>query len=578
MAPLFTIKVYTHLRSFARPHIVQRKAEMKKNLYSTALVSAAIAAALPVVITAADSPASPTRQDGFAGYNHPNQFIARSATRIADNMMPVMTHPDQDEAAKSKLAALEAKTGKKPNIMIFLVDDVGWMDFGFNGGGIAVGNPTPEVDAIAGEGLILTSAYSQPSCSPTRATIMTGQYPVHHGILRPPMYGEPGGLQDSVTLAQLLNDQGYVTQAIGKWHIGDNTGSLPQNVGFDDFRGFCSVSDMYTEWRDARFNPEIALSPERTRYMMNMPFNKADVHAVRGGDLETVAEITPKYMEDLDQRWMRYGIEFINRMQGGDKPFFLYYCTRGAHFDNYPNEYYAGRSPARTSFSDTILEINDIFAALVKTLEETGQLDNTLIIFTSDNGPEAEVPPHGRTPFRGSKGSTWEGGVRVPTFAYWKGMIQPGKSDGLFDLSDLFNTCLALAGKPGAAVADLVPPTTFIDGVDQTSFLIADHGQSNRRAVHYFWNDKLSAIRIDEFKLHFLLQDPYALTSNGHHGGFTGAVLTSAGLNMFNLYTNPQEDDSIGIRHIPMSSPLIAEHSSYLGILKKFPGKIQIGF
>ena len=166
------------------------------------------------------------------------------------------------------------------------------MDFGFNGGGIAVGSATPDIDKIASEGLILTSAYSQPSCSPTRATILTGQYPVHHGILRPPMYGEPGGLNGNITIAKLLSQQGYVTQAIGKWHVGENEGSQPQNVGFDDFRGFLSVSDMYTEWRDPHYNPEVALSPTRTAFLEEVPFNKYDVHAVKGGKVENVGLIT----------------------------------------------------------------------------------------------------------------------------------------------------------------------------------------------------------------------------------------------------------------------------------------------
>ena len=122
---------------------------------------------------------------------------------------------------------------------------------------------------------------------------------------------------------------------------------------------------------------------------------------------------------------MEYGVKFLDKMAKSDKPFFLYYGTRGCHFDNYPNAKYAGSSPARTSYGDCMVEMNDIFANLYKALEKNGQLDNTLIVFTSDNGPEAEVPPHGRTPFRGAKGSTWEGGVRVPTFVYWKGMIQP---------------------------------------------------------------------------------------------------------------------------------------------------------
>ena len=540
------------------------------------LLAITVIAALPVLAHAADTPAAATAKQGVPGYDHPNQYLGKTPTTIADNMMPVMMHPEQNKETQAKLAEILKKTGKKPNIVIFLLDDVGWMDVGFNGGGVAVGNPTPDIDAVANQGLILTSAYSQPSSSPTRATIMTGQYSVHHGILVPPMYGQPGGLEGLTTLPELLHDQGYVTQAIGKWHMGDNEGSQPQNVGFDDFRGFNSVSDMYTEWRDVHMNPEVALSPSRTEFMKNMPFSKDDVHAVRGGKEEAIADITPKYMEDLDQRWMQYGVDFLNKMTKSDKPFFLYYGTRGCHFDNYPNAKYAGSSPARTTYSDCIVEMNDIFANLYKTLEKNGQLDNTLIVFTSDNGPEAELPPHGRTPFRGAKGSTWEGGVRVPTFVYWKGMVQPRKSEGIVDLADLFPTALALAGKPGAEVSKLVPSTTFIDGVDQSSFFIGTDGQSNRKAEHYFLNGQLSAVRIDEFKFYTLLQQPFAFTQSGYQGGFTGTVMPAAGAMLFNLYADPHETDSIGIRHTPMGVPLTVEIEEYKKILQKYPPKTQI--
>src|SRR5262245_60158178 len=124
------------------------------------------------------------------GYDHPDQYIHLKDVKPADNMYPVMQHPDQDKEAQDKLAALEKKTGKKPNVLTCLLDEVGRMDPGLNGGGTAVGNETPVMDKIANEGLILTSAYSTPSCSPSRATIHTGQNPLHHGILRPPMYGE----------------------------------------------------------------------------------------------------------------------------------------------------------------------------------------------------------------------------------------------------------------------------------------------------------------------------------------------------------------------------------------------------
>jgi arylsulfatase len=544
---------------------------------ATAAESAATAApATPGPASEADG-GGPVRVTGRPGYDHPGQNLVAKPVSIAPNMEPVIQHPEQQDEARKKLADLEKKTGKKPNILIFLLDDVGWADFGFNGGGISVGNPTPDVDRIASEGLILTSAYSQPTCSPTRATIMTGQYPVHHGIQSPPMYGQPGGLAGLVTLSKLMSGQGYVTQAIGKWHMGENEGSQPQNVGFDDFRGFLSVSDMYTEWRDPDFNPEVALGPTRYEYIDKLPFSKDDVHAAKGGKIEKVDEITVDYIKDLDQRWADYGVEFIKKMADSDKPFFLYYGTRGCHFDNYPNEYYQGRSPARTVYSDCIVEMNDVFAKLYKALEETGQLENTFIFFTSDNGPEAEVPPYGRTWFRGAKGSTYEGGVRVPTFVYWKGMIEPRKSEGLFDLADLFNTSLALAGKPGADAGKLVPADRYIDGIDQTSFLLAENGESNRRSIFYFWNDQLSAVRMDEFKFMILAQNPDSINRLGNKGGLSGSAEQSWATIMFNLYTNPQEDESIGIRHIPMGIPLTDEIGRYQGVLKKFPPKYQIG-
>ena len=138
--------------------------------------------------------------------------------------------------------------------------------------------------------------------------------------------------------------------------------------------------------------------------------------------------------------------------------------------------------------------MNDIFARLVRTLDETGELENTIIVFTSDNGPEQEIEPHGRTPFRGGKGSTWEGGVRVPTFIYWKGVIEPRKTDGLFDFADILPTSLSLAGKSGAALSKFVAKDHYIDGIDQTSFLLATNGELNRRSILYFWNDQLSGV------------------------------------------------------------------------------------
>ncbi|HIN63224.1 MAG TPA: hypothetical protein EYM95_01170, partial [Candidatus Obscuribacterales bacterium] len=168
---------------------------------------------------------------------HAEDSLVKPLTPIAENREPVILHPEQAAQASEKLAALEKKFKKKPNILVFLMDDVGWGDPGCYGGGHASGAPTENIDRLAREGLRLTSCYAQPSCSPTRATIMTGRLPMRHGILRPPMYGEPGGLEGEVTLAQVLSKAGYTTQAVGKWHMGENKESQPQNVGFDDFYG-----------------------------------------------------------------------------------------------------------------------------------------------------------------------------------------------------------------------------------------------------------------------------------------------------------------------------------------------------
>jgi len=518
----------------------------------------------------------PIAVDGRPGYDQPNQYLHVQPVAIAPNMEPAILHPDQDAEAREKLAALEQQFGKKPNLLIFLMDDVGWLDWGFNGGGISVGNDTAATDAIAADGLVLTSAYSQPTCSPTRATIMTGQYPIHHGILSPPMYGQPGGLDGLITIAQLLKDAGYTTQAIGKWHIGENAGSQPNAVGFDNFRGFLSVSDMYTEWRDPHYNPEVALSPGRYDMISELPFNKNDVRIAADGTVEELGLIDVDYIKDLDQRWKDEGVSFIQSQAQSDKPFFLYYNTRGCHFDNYPNEYYAGRSAARTVYSDCIVELNDVFMALYNALEESGQLDNTLIFFTSDNGPEQEVAPYGRTIFRGGKGSTWEGGVRVPTFVYWRGMIEPRKSEGLFDMSDLFPTFLSLSGTTGADIGALVPSDRYIDGIDQTSFLLAENGESNRRSILYFLNEELSGVRIDEFKYMQVVQLPHLITQTGYQGGISGGIVHSAGSTIFNLYSNPQEDDSVGIRHIPIGVPLLTEMQRYQAVMEKFPVTVQI--
>jgi arylsulfatase len=311
------------------------------------------------------------------------------------------------------------------------------------------------------------------------------------------------------------------------------------------------------------------------------PFNHTEVHCTSGDTqkCQSGRVIDLEYIKDLDTHWLSYSVDFIKKMKGAKEPFLLYHATRGCHFDNYPDDQWAGRSRARTVFSDCMVHMDYVLGQLVKALQETGQLENTLIFLTSDNGPECEVPPHARTPFRGCKGSSWEGGVRVPTFAYWKGMIKARRSEGLFDLADLFNTAISLAGKPGAQVATFVPKTTYIDGVDQVGLLLADNGQSARRSRPYTLNQYFASIRVDEFKYTWTTELESSIVHRGDWGGFSGGlILDTGGAVAFNLYTNPQEDVSIGIRHIPMGVPVMAAAGDYEKELIKYPPQFKIGF
>jgi arylsulfatase A-like enzyme len=483
---------------------------------------------------------------------------------------PQFVHEDQVDEATTRLAGFrERNGGKGPNLLVILMDDVGWGDFGCYGGGVAVGAPTPNIDKLARRGLLMTSCYSEPSCTPSRASLLTGRLPMRHGLHRPPMYGEPGGLQGEVTLAELLSDAGYVTQAVGKWHLGENVESQPQNVGFDDFYGFLSVSDMYSEWRDPYFFPEVVYSEQRTDWVENMAFNRAFVHAEKGGEVEPVEEVTIPVLSKLDDMWCEYTEQFVRRMSGDERPWFCYFGTRGAHFDNYPHEKFLGSSPAKHPYKDTIVELDDIVGRLVAVLEETGQADNTMIFLSSDNGPHMENwPDAAYTPFRSAKGSTWEGGVRVPGIVAWPGMVEADRaSDGLFSFTDLLPTMLSLAG-----AEEKVPEDRFIDGVDQSSFLLAADGLSNRKFVYYWLLRTLSAVRAGEYKF-MIASTSDDDTDVAGPGGFTGITQNYTYAKLFNLYLDPKEQHSYLTRKLVYNEAFIGGIRDHLMSYRQHPPK-----
>jgi arylsulfatase len=424
--------------------------------------------------------------------------------RVADYLEPAIPHAIQQQEALDKLRQLEAKTGRKPNILIILVDDLGYGDPGAYGGGEMAGAPTPNIDKLAANGLKLTSAYATPLCTPTRAALMTGRIPARSGLTRPLLASDhptKNPWADEVSAAKLLSANGYVTGLAGKWHIGEAKGMQPQDVGYDEFHGFLSVVSEYTQYMDIAKYPQLMLDPDRLATFKGLSEYNAIVEGKKGGDLKIVYPLdTPKVMGNVDQDFANWSVDFIKRAAQANKPFYLIHAFAKVHFDNYPGDGYQGKSPAKLPYKDAVVEVDDIVGRLIETVKETGQEDNTFVFFTSDNGPEEDsYPDSGFTPFKSGKGTTWEGGVRVPGIAYWPGMIKPGRvSDGLFDLMDLFNTSLALGG-----IVDKIPTERYIDGIDQTSFLLTDDGETHRQAVFVYNQADFSGLRWENFKAYF---------------------------------------------------------------------------
>jgi len=486
--------------------------------------------------------------------SQPNKDPFDQTVRIADYLEPAIPRPKQKQIADAQLTALKEKVGERPNILIFLVDDMGWGDVGVYGGGIAVGAPTPNIDQLAREGLRLTSSYAQSLCTPSRAALMTGRLPPRSGLTRPLLTGENPSVNpwaEEDTTAGLLSEAGYRTALVGKWHLGEMDGTHPHQVGYDEYLGFLSVASEMSQAVDVRLYPDLLNKPERVKALRELVLPQI-TSGKKGQPIEVVKEIkSTEDMSKLDQTFADYSDQFIRRASTEKKPFFLIHSFSRLHNDNYPAPGYAGKSPAAFPYKDAVVKVDDIVGRIMATIKETGQLENTFVFFTSDNGANEDVwPDGGYQPWRGGKGTTWEGGVRVPGIAYWPGMITAGReSDGLFDIMDLFNTSLAFAGE-----IDRISPDRYIDGIDQSGFLLADGGESSRQTVFFYSEKTLTAVRWQEYKVHLKVFQTHSPRRNIDESTL---VTTGTAPWVYNLYVDPKEQQSTGHRFFEWGLPRI---------------------
>jgi arylsulfatase A len=435
--------------------------------------------------------------------------------------------------------SLTAQPPRPPNIVIILADDLGYGDLG------AFGSPnirTPRLDAMAAEGQKWTNFYVQPVCSPSRAALLTGRLPIRSG-----MYGAASGtapkvLRDNaaqglppeeVTIAETLRPRGYATAIIGKWHLGQLPQFLPMNQGFDYWFGLPYSHDMrMTAPRESGYQSAAYYDPKPEYW---------DVALMRNGE---VVE-RPVDHRTLTARYTDEAVRFIDSNRG--RPFFLYLAHSLPHVPLARSAAFAGHSAAGI-YGDVVEEIDASTGRVLDALKAAGADRQTLVVFTSDNGPWLPFGAHGGSagPLREGKGTTWEGGVRTPAIFWWPGTIRPSVVTDLGSAMDLFTTATRLGGAE--------PPNgRTIDGVDLRAPLTGA-GPSPRRLLYYYWDNELRAIRKGTYKAHFI-------TSGAYGEGEPRREHTPALL--FNLADDPGERHNVAAIHPDIVADLAREADAH---------------
>jgi len=416
---------------------------------------------------------------------------------------------------------------KKPNILVIMSDDIGiWNISAYHRG--MMGGQTPNIDRIAKEGALFTDYYAQQSCTAGRASFITGQHPFRTGLLKVGMPGAKQGLQHSdPTIADLLKPLGYATAQIGKNHLGDRNEYLPTVHGFDEFYGNLYHLNAEEEPED----PDYPKPPEYPNFRNTFgPRGLLDCKATDRDDptedprfgrvgkqtIKDTGPISRKRMETAEEELLARSLDFMDRTVKTGKPFFLWHNTTRMHVFTRLAEKWENKS-GYGLYADGMMELDHVVGELLKKIDDLGIADNTIVLFTSDNGAEImSGPDGGNTPFKGEKGTTWEGGMRVPGLVRWPGVIKPGTIiNDIMSQEDWMPTLLAGAGDPdikeklkkGLKVGEKVFKN-HLDGYNFLPFFKGEAAKGPRREIFYFDdNASLNALRVNDWKIHFKVME-----------------------------------------------------------------------
>ncbi|MBN1457895.1 MAG: arylsulfatase [Armatimonadetes bacterium] len=394
----------------------------------------------------------------------------------------------------------------KPNILILWGDDVGWWNISYNSRG-QMGYRTPNIDRIANEGVAFTDYYAQQSCTAGRAAFITGQNPVRTGLTKVGMPGADLGLQaEDPTIAELLKPMGYATGQFGKNHLGDKDEFLPTMHGFDEFFG-----NLYH--LNAEEEPELPDYPKDPRFREQFG-PRGVLHCWadgKGGQkIENTGPLTKKRMETIDDEATEAALAFIDKAHKDGKPFFVWWNSTAMHFRTHCAKKHEGKS-GQGFYNDVMVAHDEHVGELLDKLDELGIADNTIVMYSTDNGPHYNSwPDAGITPFRSEKNTNWEGGWRVPAFARWPGKIKVGSVlNGVVSHQDWLPTLLAAVGEPdikekllkGHKAGDKTFKV-YIDGHNMLPYFTGEVTESPRESFFYISDDgDVLGIRMHDWKM-----------------------------------------------------------------------------
>jgi arylsulfatase len=421
---------------------------------------------------------------------------------------------EENKGLDEKLAALEAKFGRKPNIIHVMWDDTAFGDVGIPAIQKVRGLETPTLNKMAAEGMLFTRMYTEVGCTPSRAASQTGRLAVRSGMYNIGMLLESHGLSGKeVTIAEVLSKAGYATAFHGKWHLGDIEESYPHKQGYDEafFTGYnqiLSLNNRVAEQANASIGLIEDILPEDPYKMDETFVTKAWVQiaeGTKGGETRQWGDNTYETYLKIDPEAQDRTIEFIERQTKAGQPFYVaHYPNLNSFLPTLP-KCSAGRSLLQEGLQ---CNVDPFMKRSLDRLEELGIAENTLIVAMADNGPMSHDPPPGlgmaETIFRGGKGDFLEGGVRVVAQAYWPGMIEAGQIPGdIIHETDLFTTFARIAG-----ATKHIPTDRVIDGIDQTSLLLMGDTKGRRDHVFIYAGPRLGAVVKGNYKRHFISPDP----------------------------------------------------------------------